>query len=494
MTQVSDEPEVLVRKIRRLGINSSVYFLGTILTQALQFFLIPLYTRYLTPADYGILTVAGTVISLSTLVFGTYLAGAVSRGYFNVRSEEELRKLIGTITMFLLLAPSMLAIALDLYGQHGKLELFAAVRFRPYLRLALWTGYFSVFLTVVSAAFGAAQRPVPASLLTIGSTLTMIVLSLVLVVYLRRGAAGNLEAQLLAAVLWGAVSVGLLLRQGGVHFDRRVLFSSLRFALPFLPHLLANWAINLSDRFILQSSVSLGDIGIYSLACQIAAIAMVATSAINSALSPLLLQQLRDGQHAHVRLLGTYGLLAMTFCCLGTALLGGEAIHLLTPASFHGGANLVPWIVGAYLFQGVYFVWSIGTWHSMRTALLPLCTIAAAATNIGLNLWLVPHYGIWAAAVTTLIAYAVLMLAHGLLAQWLYPIAWEYRRWLGMIAAAAACFVAGVLVARGGLAFNIAVKSLVLLILFPGLLLMSGFLRREEWIELRGLLSKLRRA
>jgi O-antigen/teichoic acid export membrane protein len=493
MTQFREEPESLVRKMRRLGINSSVYFLGTILTQALQFFLVPLYTRYLTPTDYGILTVAGTVISLGTLLFGSYLAGAVSRGYFDVRSDAELRRLVGTITMFMLLGPLLLVIALDLFGTYGKRELFAAVRFRPYLRMALWIGYSSVFVAIINAVYGAAQRPVPASLLSIGSTMTMIVLSLLLVVYLRRGARGNLEAQLLAGAAWAAISLVLLLRQGGVHFDGPMLTKSLGFSLPFVPHLLANWAISLSDRLILQSNVSMSDLGIYSLACQIGAIAMVATGAINSALGPLLLQQLRDEQHAHVRLLGTYGLLAMTFCCLGAALLGGDAIRLLTPASFHAAAILVPWIVGAYLFQGVYYVWSTGTWFSMRTVLLPVCTIAAAVTNIGLNLWLVPRYGIWAAAITTFIAYAVLMLAHGALAQWLYPIDWEYKRWIGMIAAASICFMAGMALERGSLAFDVIVKSLLLVVAFPALLLVSGFVRREEWSELRLILAKLRK-
>jgi O-antigen/teichoic acid export membrane protein len=485
-------PETLVRKTLRLGVNSSVYFLGTILTQALQFFLVPLYTRYLTPADYGILTIAGTVIALGSLIFGTYLAGAVSRGYFNARSPEEMRRLLGTITLFLLVTPTALAVGIDVLGTHGKLELFAAISYRPYLRLAMWTSYFSVFITILTAYYGAAQRPVPASLLGIGSTLTTIVCSLVLVVGLRRGAAGNLEAQLLSAGAWTAISVMLLLSHGGLHMDRPVLRKSLAFSLPFVPHLVANWAVNASDRLILGSYVSMSDIGLYSLACQLGAIAMVATSAINSALGPLLLQQLRDGHHVHVRLLGTYGLLAMTFCCLGTALLGDEAIRLLTPSSFHGATSLVPWIAGAFMFQGVYYVWSTGTWFSMRTTALPLCTIAAAATNVGLNLWLVPRYGIHAAAITTFIAYAVLMFAHGLLAQLLYPIQWEYKRWLGMLAAAGVCFFVGHAIAHRGLAFNIAVKSMVLLIGFPGLLFLTGFLRHDERSELGGLLRKLR--
>src|SRR5439155_20773048 len=128
---------------------------------------------------------------------------------------------------------------------------------------------------------------------------------------------------------------------------------------------------------------------------------------------------------------------------LVTAMLGDEAIKLLTHREIHGAGVFTPWIVGAFLFQGVYFVWSTGTWFSMRTAAVPLCTVAAALTNIGLNLWLVPRYGIMAAAITTFVAYAVLMFTHGMLANHLYPIAWEYRRWAGMIAAAGLCFAAG---------------------------------------------------
>jgi O-antigen/teichoic acid export membrane protein len=482
----------VARWLRRLGVNSSVYFFATIITQALQFFLVPLYTRYLSPGDYGVLTVAGTTIALTTLLLGAFLAGAVGRGYFNAKSKDELRRLVGTVTVLLLL-PVPLLIGLDLLGLHGHLEIFAAVPYRPYLRMSLWTGFLSAFVTIITAVYTAAQQPVRATVLTTLSTILIIVLSLVLVVGLRRGAAGNLEAQLIASALVALVSITLLVRRSRLSFSRGVAKEALTYSLPFIPHLVANWAINLSDRYLLQSRVSLSELGFYSLACQLGAVAMSAIGAVNNALGPLLLQQLQEQRQGHVRLLGTYGLLVMTFCCLGTAMLGGEAIRLLTPTTFHSAASLVPWIAGAYQCQAVYFVWSTGTWHSMRTAAVPICTLAAAVTNIGLNLVFVPRYGILAAAVTTLIAYAVLMFAHGWLAQTLYRIDWEYRRWVAMVAAAVACLVAGQLLAPHALGLAILVKSVILLAGFPGILLVTRFVRREEWHELRTIVAALRK-
>jgi O-antigen/teichoic acid export membrane protein len=154
-----------------------------------------------------------------------------------------------------------------------------------------------------------------------------------------------------------------------------------------------------------------------------------------------MMRQLKEsGGARQAAQLGTWWVLALVWTAAGLIVLGGDLVRILTPQRFHDAAQVIPWLAAGYFALGLYNVLSQPVWLVMRTRLVPVFTAIAAAANIGLNLLLVPRYGMEAAAWNTLIGFAILACLVGRYGQRLHRIPWEYRRWLKLgVAASGVC-------------------------------------------------------
>ena len=239
------------------------------------------------------------------------------------------------------------------------------------------------------------------------------------------------------------ISVVLAIRLGSLRFSRRWLTASLRYAVPLIPHSVAQWGLFLADRLILPRFVASTQVGLYALGGMVGTIASFAVIAFNRATSPVVLGELkaRGRQDEYVPLIGTYVIAAMVVTCLAVAVVGDDAIRIIAPPEYHGATAVVPWVVLGFFLMGVYTVLLQGTLFSMRTGWIAPISVIAAAVNVGLCFLLIPEYGFEAAAWATAIAFGVLALLHGLLAWRLYPIPWEYGRWAKLALAGVAAYL-----------------------------------------------------
>lgn len=483
--QVESQPAThstgIFASMKRLGLNSGIYALGNLLTRGLVFLLVPVLTRVLTPAEYGILAITTTVGNLLAMVFSCGIDGVVTRMYFKYNSEKERRNLYGTLLVFWLIVPTSCALILDVLGRAGCLDFYPGVPFHPYLQITIWTSCFSIFIGLPQAIYITLQKPLKVMRLTITSALATVGLSIYLVVYLHQGIMGSLRATFISAGLMAVIAIILMARLASWEFSWNKLKAALKFSLPIVPHTMSQWVLSVSDRLILGCYVSAGSLGLYSLGYQFGALVVLFSGSIMNAFTPLITAQLID-EHSRdkVPLLGTYVLLSITIIGLGLALFGEDLIRFLTPLQFHSAQKVVPLVVLGYVFHGVYLVWSCGTWFSMRTTWMSFLTILAGAINIGLNFWLIPRWGIMAAAFNTAVAYGVLALLHGYLAEKLYPIAWEYKRWAKMLVVGSGCYIIAKALSSDDMALNFVLKSGVLFIIFPVSLFLLRFLTPAE--------------
>jgi O-antigen/teichoic acid export membrane protein len=472
----------VLNDFRNLARKSAVYGLGNILLRGISIFLLPLYTRYLTPADYGVIAVTGTITAILGILYPLSLHGATTRLYFDAQNEVDRYQSIGTLWVSMILSATAIAIFADRIGNTVTPLFLRDVPFSPYIRLAIWTGFFNVFSLLPLNLFQILERPGLYVLTTVGSTLLTIGLIIGLVVFWGQGAYGYLLGVLLAGALLAVPYVFVTLKYVQVILRKDILKTALVYSLPLVPHGVASWMLALSDRLILEHYVPMGQLGLYSLGYQFGSVMNMAATAINFAWVPFLFKvdsERGEAAKPHLARLVTYYTLILSWMALGLALLAKGAILFLTPPAFHGAHYVTPWIVGGFLLSGLYFIPANYLFLKSKTVWIPLVTVLSGAINIGLNLLLAPRYGIMAAAWANFLAYGAMLALVWALTLRVYPFPYEYKRLGQIMLTILGFFTVGNVLAFPSAAIETAVRGVIWLA-YPFVLAVFGFFTITE--------------
>jgi O-antigen/teichoic acid export membrane protein len=401
---------------------------------------------------------------VAKIVFRLGLDSGFFRVHYDLETEAERRRLAGSVALFaagvgaLFLAGTLLgagALArLVLDGDSPELR-----RLIVLVAADVWLGTFAF---VPLALLRIQDRPSLFSALAVLRHAVNIVLKVALVMK-GWGVAGVVWSDLLATFVFSLALLPVLLRHAAPAFSWRLLAPALSFGAPKVPHGILVQALNLADRKILDLFVTRAEVGIYQLGYTFGGTVKFALSAFEPAWQPFVYGQARRPEGP--ALLGrvvTWAFAAFVAVSLAVAVLGGEALVLMTPRNpaFWPAARIVPIVALAYLFHGAFLLGSIGIGIEKRAAYYPMITAAAAAANIGGNFLLIPRFGILGAAWATVLSYAVMAGLGVALSRRLYPVALETGR-LGALAGAATLVYALSVLAPVGVT-GLAVKILLL--------------------------------
>jgi O-antigen/teichoic acid export membrane protein len=411
--------------------QSGFYLVGQFLQKAVSFLLLPVWTVYLTPSDYGIM---GTLAAYSgvlniLLLFGVH--AAVTRHYFDFKHDHEAqRRYVTSNFLFMAAVPGTILTALILFGRPLWAHITSnQIPFQPLVVLMLITVYGGLLYRIPYSLYQAQQKVKKCVRLDFGSFLLSIGISLILVVVLKKGVYGMILGGCIAQILIAFISSSLLLREWFVpkvewgHISR-----SLSFGLPFIPHLLAGWALAFVDRVMLERMVPLDDVGRYTLAISLGMVMLMIVTSIKDAYEPyyynLLSSDVRPDRKV-IRIFCVY-VTAVGSLALFGSLFAEDLIMLLTPVRYHASAKYVGPVILGYLFLGYYFNVGMAIFYYKKTKLLPLLTGIAAVCNITLNYLLIPRFGAIAAAWNTYACYAIMFTVYYIIVQrvrrFAYPI------------------------------------------------------------------------
>ncbi len=474
----------------KLAKLSAVYAIGDIVTRGAALLLLPLYTRFLSPEDYGIVGVAEMIKQVLQMLLTLGATGIVIRFYAITTNVADRRRLFGTLWLLLICLPGLACLALLTVGRPLLETLFVQLDVDRHLTPTLLTTFLiSAFLLIPPGILRAREQAVGYVAFSLGLFASSNLAILWQVVLLGRGAEGYLTGQLIGAGLMAIIATGMLLREVTIRPAWRYVAPMLAYGLPLVPHYVGHWALGLSDRLILERFVSLTDLGLYTLAYQIGLVAQLLVQAVNNALLPMFGRAATDeGEFARLPQVATYAVFAEAAAVLALALAAPSLVQLVTPPNYHSAGMLAIPILLGYLAFGLYGLPMNGLAQMVgQTRLVPLLTLSAAGVNIGLNLLLVPRYGVWAAAFVSLVGYLVLLLLVWMAAQRARPLPYEYGRIGKILLAMLASLGLGMLLLRQQPLINILLIPVPLLMMLVFLYLLGFWTPRE-----RDLLSALR--
>jgi O-antigen/teichoic acid export membrane protein len=426
---------------RRLLVGSGTYAVTNFALKAVNLLLITVFTRYLSPGDYGTISLAEIIATTLAVFCGLGLDTAVRRLYFHYADEPEMqRRYVSSVLRFgAILTIAVVAFAF-VVGPHLSEQIGShfAVAFFPYIALAIGTAAANQIVDYRLGLYQSEQRPLAFSMMVSASFLMTTGSALVFVVLLRGGASGMLTGRLMGAV--GSLLVTIVVSRkwwsGG--FEWKFVRESLPIALPIVPHLLLALGLVVADRFILEYYRNLDEVGVYSIAYTFGMVMYLVTASISQAWSPLFYDVARGGQEGQRvlgRLFSGLSLLLVAIAIFGSLIAQDVVSHFLDHR-YSSAGRLIPWIIAGYLFHALYGILQPSLLQARRVGFLWAVSCVALVANIGLNFLWIPRWGMYGAAYATMAAYAIEAALMYVYAQRVYPLAFAKIR----LAAALAIF------------------------------------------------------
>jgi O-antigen/teichoic acid export membrane protein len=471
--------------LRRLATTGAAYTAASILSKLIAVALLPLYTRYLTPADYGAAEVMfAAVVSASIVVrFGT--VEALLRFYY--KDDEDPARVVSTSFAALF----WLATAAALIALPFARPISEALLDHPAPGLArisiggLWVLTMYEYLLTL---FRLEERARAFFTTTILNVLATIGLTVILVIGQGEGARGLL----LGSYASGAAFVLALLvvhrRRLSLWIEVAVLRRMTRFGLPTMPAELSLYLLNFVDRIVIVRSAGLAEAGLYSLAVKFAQGVNVLVRGFQLAWPPLAYSIRDDGdaRRAYAAVV-TWFVTGCAFVVTGMWLFSRWIVQALAAPQFFDSYEAIGLVATGVTLYALYMVLVVILGRTGRTEFNFPATIAALVANLALNLALVPSLGIVGAGLALVASYVIVVALMYLFTQRLFPVPYQWGRLARVLLVSAALVGLGeLLLPTAG--FLGLVARVVLWLAYPAVLLLSGFFTVEE----RGWLARLR--
>lgn len=382
--------------LKRLGGATLNYGLGRVLPKVAGFLLIPLYTAFLSPGDFGVLDLATTFAGVLFMLMRFGVPGAVSRFYYDHREGVELRDFLTTIGWFQIAASIVVGGIALLAWPLLSASVLPGVSLVPIGLLivtsTVLTGLSDIQRRVIQAreqsAYSAALSTITA-VIQIGS-------AVVFVAVLRLGVYGMLLSFLVSGAVSYAQALHYLAPDLRGRFQVGMLREALKYSSGILPSQVVGAFAPLANRALLASNAGLADVGVLAIATRFASPLAILVAAFSAAYLPIYFSMRNEDSEAtraelarSTRNTWTIALIVT----LGIVMMGPPAIRVMVPSEFFGAAALLPVVALGGLAEVVYVLLSPEIYYTKKSWLVPLVSLTTAVCSFGLTALLVGHYG-----------------------------------------------------------------------------------------------------
>jgi len=471
----------MIEELRKLLKHATIYGAGNVLGKLVGFFMIPFYTHYLTPADYGTLELLDLSLTLTTLVLTMWLNASVVRQYNDFGKEEDRNQAVSTVLIFAF----FIGLVVMGCGMRFSRPLSTLILDRPDLHFYVTLESWSFLLTTVYVVCVSYLRARQRSTLVVSTGLVSLVLSLVLNIYFiafrHSGVVGVLYSSLISSTVVTIPLAVQTVRRVKLSFSYSKLTGIIAFGAPLIITSAAAFIVNFSDRFFLRHFATLSTVGIYALGYKfgfmVSLLVVQPFDMIWQARIYDIAKREKSGA-MFARLFEYYGFVLVT-AALGCSICIKELLSLVASADFHAGYMVVPIVALAYVFQGTNRFFLAGAYIAKKTRNLGPVGLVSAAANIGLNLLLIPRYGMLGAAWATAFSFFFMSALSLIVSQRAYPIPYVFTRVVTLIGFATLIYFVSSLVTLPSIALRLSLK-LALFVIFPIVLYLVGFFSKGE--------------
>lgn len=452
-------------EIKTLMHQSSHYFAGQILIMAAGFISFPILTRIFSVGDYGILGIMTTTVLIATAVAKLGLPGWIVQFYAEFKLNKRLDSFQSTILISSVVCAATAAILFYLLGQLFRSKIFEKniVNLIPIVSMIIFTTCTSDILT---SFLRAEQRTKLYNLVAIIRRYGTLTLGIFLAVFIIRGLYGFYFGQVLTGIVVLSFLIFISAKRQKIsvrHFSTGVFRDSIRFGLPMVGGEMGHLILNYADRYLVQLYLGSISLGLYTAGYNLSTyVTEMFMYPINYAMTPICMNILVKKGEEETRKFFTsafrYFLMIMVGVVFGFIAVGKDLISILASSKYLEAYSVLPYVVIGQSIYACSIILNSGLFIKKKTHVVMYVILGACLLNIGLNIILIPRFGILGAAQATLISntFYTIVITYFAFKEFRFEI--DYAHILLYVLIAAAMYVVIGLIDRGSPFDNLVTK------------------------------------
>jgi O-antigen/teichoic acid export membrane protein len=445
--------------------HSAVYGLHTMLSRLVAFFLLPLYTRYLTPTDYGVLELIGTTSSIVGVILGFGITHALARFYYDL-SDADRPRLVASVYALAASAAAIGTVPCMLASPWLASVVLDGAQYTRHFQIGFATLLVGLVSDIGIAYLRLLYRSTASMIVGIAGMVLTVFVNVLLIVWLDFGVLGVLAGNLVGQLLVGLPLTMVVLSSTGFRPDLLMARNVLVFCAPLLPSALMTLSAAQADRYFLRYFVSIADTGIFGIATKLSnSLQMVITSTFMLTFLPRRFE-IADQPNAKSVLARIYDMhvLAVLLPATVIAIFVREILMLLTTPAYYRAGDIVPVLLLQALAVSSKYHFEFGILHSKQTKHYVYINAICGAAHLVLGFVLVRLFGIWGAALAGLSTSCLYGLLLHRTARRFFLIPFDFPRNAKAVAAAAAAVILARLVPDDTLMLAVMLKGIVTIV------------------------------
>lgn len=420
--------------IRQFIKDTGIYGISGFITKGVSVFLVPLYTRVLTPYDYGIIDIIAIFFSIVSVTVPLEITQAVARfladkksDYKSSRDERVIISSVGLIftlfsfgvfLIFGLLLRNWLSLLLFDDPTKGRLLSFALI-------YMFFSGLFYFFQNQLKWTL----KPKKVALLSILYTVLNISLTVYFVLIFNTGVVGIFYSFIISGIICSFTGFIFTIEDYNMTFSLIRLKELFRFSIPLVPSSVGVFLINSVQRIIIKEIMSLSALGLYSVGSRLSSVINLGFSSIQNALTPLVYQNMEE-KDTPKKLAIIFRLLSTILCFffLLFSIFSREILEILTTPLYYDAYKLVPFLLFSEIVDGLSRSFTVGMAVKKRTDIIAYLNIIGAVFAISVSYFFILYWGIIGAAIAVVLKSFVLFILQMYYSQKYYKIPYFFNK------------------------------------------------------------------
>ncbi|SFB99633.1 Membrane protein involved in the export of O-antigen and teichoic acid [Flexibacter flexilis DSM 6793] len=435
----------LLSKLKELGKDTSIYGMSKVLSQLLNFILVPIYTGYLSPSDYGILAMTTLYSSLFTPVVNMGLTSAVFRFMTYTETDEERKQIIST-GHIAVISLALMGLALSLlFLPHINAILLNKDIPTSYLSIAVFTAFFSAIDAMPLAILRIERKAKKVATISLVNLMLSMGTTILLVIVFKFGVYGSLYGLLIANVMTAIYMFSQVTRPNFRYFSWAELKRMLGFGLPAVPHHLQAIGMSMYGQFMVKTMLSIEQAGLYNIAWKFTMPLVMITNAVQQSWGPYKFHLHKsEGEKAAFTFgsIFNYYLAAILFVFTMMALWMPYVFVWSVNSKFYEAASLLVYLSLIPICTGLYWMLGTGIELGKSMKLLPFISFSGFMVTFLTAALFINKFGTAGAGIATSCGWLTMAVLVYFYAQSIFKVAYDWLSVLACLLVAAAVIFA----------------------------------------------------